>query len=75
MSFSTFETFFEIFIYVVISKGSLLAKGFFFFFKHSPLLLFCGYNIFSYLSEDINIFIKFSLCIISSKLLFFVSVF
>lgn len=63
------------------------SKGFFFFLftevlcvcfcflNKSILLLFCGYNIFSYLSEDINIFMKFSSCIVFSKFFFSVSLF
>lgn len=52
-----------LFSFMLPFSNSFFWWFFFFLLTHSILLLFCGYNVFSYLSEDINnVFMKFSHC-------------
>ena len=75
LSLSSFETFIEIFIYAEFFQRLLLCSLSFYFLKtHIIWLLFCGYNISSYFSKDINnMLMKHSPCIVSSKSLLSVS--
>ena len=76
LSLSSFETFIDIFIYAEFFQRLLLCLLSFYFLKTDNIrLLFCGCNIFSYFSKDINnMLIQHSPCIVSSKLLLSVSV-